>query len=340
MRSVGRIRLLSLLVLLLAGAPLFARGDVPPVQRQSYYPGAIGKSIDEKVAPGNADVRERALQSNLEYGQDVRPEAASPENPLTPKVRAALRNLPPAIHKLASQYVLAVYLLEDDWGTATTEGVQDDQGRWKYSYVTLNLTALTRTANAWTAWKENSAFRPDPKFQLHMAIEAPDGDTEENAIRFIFLHELGHVLGLGLGVHGFWDDEGLPALTRDSPFLKISWQPNADQNALVSRWAERFPRLNQLKFYRFDKANHPLSDAESAYRALAQTDFPSLYGVTNIYDDFAESFVIYVHTRLMNRPYRVDVSEGGTRRLTYTSCIVSGTCPEKVKALEAALGLK
>jgi hypothetical protein len=340
MRDGDRIRRVLAFLLVLMGTALGAWGEVPPVQRQSYYPGAIGKSIDDKVALGNADVQNRALQSNLEYGQDIRPEAASPENPLVPKVRAALRGLPPAIHKLASQYVMAVYLLEDDWGTATTEGVQDEQGRWKYSYVTLNLTALNRTANAWTEWKENSAFRPDAKYRLSMTIEPAEGDTEENAIRFIILHELGHVLGLGLGVHGFWDEEGLPPATRESPFLKISWQPNPEQTELASRWTERFPRLKGLKFYRFDKAPTPLADAEPIYRALAQTDLPSLYSVTNIYDDFAEAFVIYVHTRMMNRPYRVEVFEGATKRLTYTSCIVSGACPEKVKALEKVLGVK
>jgi hypothetical protein len=306
----------------------------------SYYSGGLGKPIEQKVLPGTKEVLDRALQTNLDYGQDIRPEAASPDHPLVPKVRAMLRGLPPAIHRLASQYVMAVYLVEEDWGTATTEGVQDHAGRWRYSYITLNLTALTRTANAWTEWKENSTFRPDPRFRLKMIIEPPEGDTEENAIRFIFLHELGHALGLGLGVHAFWDDEGLPPLTRDSAFLKLSWQPNRDGTALVSRWAERFPRLADLKFYRFEKANHSLADAEAVYRALAQTDFPSLYGATNIYDDFAEAFVIYVHARMQSRPYRVEVYEGDVRRLTYTSCIVSGTCPAKVRALETALDIR
>lgn len=340
MRTRNVAGALLVLAVGLAGGAGATAGEAPPVQRVSYYPGAIGKPIEQKVLPGTKEVLDRALQTNLDYGQDVRPEAAAPDHPLAPKVRAVLRGLPPAIHRLASQYVMAVYLVEEDWGTATTEGVQDESGRWRYSYITLNLTALTRTANAWTEWKENSAFRQDPRFRLRMTIEPPEGDTEENAIRFILLHELGHVLGLGRGVHAFWDDEGLPPLTRDSAFLKLSWRPNGDGTALVSRWGERFPRLSGLKFYRFEQAHHPLADAEAVYRALEQTDFPSLYGATNIYDDFAEAFAIYVHTRLQARPYRVEVYEGDTRRLTYTSCIASGACPAKVQALEAALGIR
>jgi hypothetical protein len=231
---------------------------------------------------------------------------------------------------------MAVYLLEEDWGTGTTEGVQDAEGRWQYSYITLNLTALARTANAWATWKENSAFRPQPGVRLAVALESREGDKLENAIRFILLHELGHALGLGLGAHGFWDEEGLPTTSRDSPFVALSWLPDA-RGGFVSRYAERFPKLVQARFYRFDKAPLALGDAEAVYQALGQTDLPSLYAVTNIYDDFAETFAVYVHTRLLGKPYRVEVFENESLRVTYTSCIVAKTCPQKVRALEALL---
>ena len=331
--------LLWLALLCSAASPAAAlpKGEVPEVQKAGYFPGARGRAVEDKVMPAPPAILDRALQSNLEYGQDVRPVAASASHELAPKVRAALKSLPPAIHKLASRYVMAVYLVEEDFGTATTEGVQDEQGRWLESYIVLNLTALTRKANAWSEWKENSAFRTDPRYRLKMTIEDEAGDTQENAIRFILIHELGHVIGLGIGIHGFWDLDDMPAVTRDSPFLKISWLPNKDGTGLDSRWAERFPVLGRAKFYRFDKAGHALSEAEAVYRALAQTDFPSFYGVTNFYDDFAEAFAIYVHAKLGGRPYKVEVYEGAAQRLTYTSCIVSGSCPLKIKALESIL---
>ncbi len=312
---------------------------VPRVQQLAFYPDALRKPIEDKVTVGGPEVLDRALKTNLEYGQNIRPVNAPPDHPLLPKVKEILRALPPAIHQLAAQYVTAVYLLEEDWGTGTTEGVQDAQGRWQYAYIALNLSALTRTANAWATWKENSAFRPQSGYRIAMTIQPPAGDTLENAVQFILVHELGHAIGLGLGVHGFWDEEGVPPATRDSTFIALSWQPDG-KGWFASRYAERFPKLVQARFYRFDKAPLALGDAEAVYRALGQTDLPSLYGVTNLYDDFAETFAIYVHTRLLGKPYKVDVYENETLRTSYTSCIVASTCPEKVRALEALLAPK
>jgi hypothetical protein len=317
-----------------AAAPPTAK--TPPVQRLSFYPNALGKPIEDKVTVGGPEVLDRAHKTNLEYGQDIRPVNAAPDHPLLPKVRALLRNLPPAIHKLASQFVVAIYLLEEDYGTGTTEGVQDNEGRWRNTYITLNLSALTRKANAWASWKENSAFRQEPGYRVAMTIQPPDGDTLENALHFILVHELGHAIGLGLGAHGFWDEEGLPPATRDSPFVAMSWRPDG-KGWFASKYAERFPKLVEARFYRFEQAPLKLSEAEPVYRALGQTDLPSLYGVTNIYDDFAETFAIYVHTRLLGRPYKVEVFEGDRVRYTYASCLVANTCPDKVKALETIL---
>jgi len=314
-------------------------GKTDRIQQLSFYPDALTRPIEDKVTVGGVEVLDRALKTNLDYGQNVRPINAAPDHPLIATVREVLRDLPAPIHQLASRYVVAVYLLEDDWGTGTTEGVQDGNGAWKYSYITLNLTALTRTANSWAAWKENSAFRPRPGFGVAVTIEPSDGDTVQNAIQFILLHELGHAIGLGMGVHGFWDDKGLPPATRNSAFVKLSWEPDG-KGWLISRYAKKFPLLVQARFYRFDQAPLVLSDAGAVYQDLSRTNLPSLYGITNVYDDFAETFAVYVHTQLLGRPYRVDVSGSALSHYTYVSCIVAHTCPEKVRLLESLLKLK
>jgi hypothetical protein len=169
-----------------------------------------------------------------------------------------------------------------------------------------------------------------------MTLEPAETDTVDGALRFIFLHELGHVLGLALGVHGFWDAEPLPPETLDSPFVRASWMPDGS-GTLVSRWRERYPVLSQLDFYGFESAALPAGRAASAYSALARTDFPSLYGATNLYDDWAEAFAIYVHARMLGKPYRVQV--GGRETADYRSCVVTGACAEKVTLVEHYLSL-
>jgi hypothetical protein len=311
--------------------------ELAPVQRLGHYSGTFERRIEDKISLGDTAVLDWQEHINQQFGQAVRPNAASPGHPLIPQIRAMLAELPEPVHTLASRYVVAVYLLENDYGTGTTEAVQDHDGRWRYGYIALNLTVLNRTANDWGTWKERSAFRPDPPVSLAMTLETPPQDTVQGALRFIFLHELGHVLGLALGAHGFWDDDPLPAETRDSPFVRLSWVPG-EEGKLVSRWRNDYPLLSQLDFYSFDEARLSAKDAFEVYGALAHTGFPSLYGATNLYDDFAESFVIFVHTRLLGKPYRVDVNGADGRRLSTQSCLQDGRCPRKVALLEALLG--
>lgn len=318
------------------GKPVSAAEALAPVQTLAFYRQGLSRTIEEKVSLGDPAIIDWQERINRKFGQEVRPTPASPGHPLVPRIRAMLAALPPRIHALASRHVVAFYLLENDWGTGTTEAVQDDQGRWRYGYIALNLTVLERTANAWGTWKENSAFRAEPPVRIEMTLEPDPSDTVDGALRFIFLHELGHVLGLALGVHGFWDAEPVPPETLESPFVRLSWE--SEGAVLASKWRERFPALSQLHFYRFEEAALPAGEAAGVYRALAQTDFPSLYGATNLYDDWAEAFAIYVHTHLLGKPYSVSVTSSAGRVAEYRSCITERTCREKVALVERILG--
>jgi hypothetical protein len=253
-------------------------------------------------------------------------------------VRKVVRELPTAVRALAERYLAAVYMVEDDWGTAVTEAVRGPEGEHRFAYIVLNLTALGRTANAWATWKENSTFRPGKgEFSLKLTIEADANNDREGAVRFIFIHELGHVLGLGMKAHPTWEDNKAPRPPGGYPFVNYSWSKRKGRG-FVSRWKERFPGLHKTGFYRFGKAPLALSQARQVYETLAVTDFPSLYGSTNLYDDFAEAFAIYVHTRLLGKPYQVELREPGKPLRVYRSCIQTGACPRKIAFLQKMLG--
>ncbi len=137
--------------------------------------------------------------------------------------------------------------------------------------------------------------------------------------------------------HPTWEEEKAPRPPGGYPFVNYSWSKRKGKGT-ISRWKERFPGLHKTGFYRFDKAPLALAQARQVYETLAVTDFPSLYGSTNLYDDFAEAFAIYVHTRLLGKPYRVDLREPGKPLLVYRSCIQTRACPRKIAFLKKMLG--
>ena len=49
----------------------------------------------------------------------------------------------------------------------------------------------------------------------------------------------------------------------------------------------------------------------TACAGLERSDFASLYGATNPYDDFAECFASYVHREMLGQPLALDVLAGG-----------------------------
>ena len=55
------------------------------------------------------------------------------------------------------------------------------------------------------------------------------------------------------------------------------------------------------------------------------------------YEDFAEAFAIQVHTRLLGRPFRVDLYHGPAHIGTFRSCLDTGRCPAKAAFLESLL---
>ena len=71
--------------------------------------------------------------------------------------------------------------------------------------------------------------------------------------------------------------------------------------------------------------------------ASRETNFPTLYAATNPSDDFAESFVSYVHTVLMKRPWEIAIRHDGKVVKTYRTCWEETRCAAKRRILEDLL---
>jgi hypothetical protein len=339
---VPRIAVRAMLVASLAvcGTAAVGAEALLPAQRSIYYKDLYALPLEQRILPAPQPILELTYLGNRRAGVDLWPTAAPADHPLVPLVRTLIRSLPAPIYRLASRHLAGIFLVDRTFGSARTEGLWDPSDRLVGGYMVLNVTALARPANAWVGMRENSAFRSSGNVTIEVILEPPQTDTPESALRFIFLHELGHVLGMALRVHGHWALPGSFPLTLHSPFTRISWQLDGSGHLTAPR-KQAFPLLTQLHFYRFEAAPLPRSAAPWVYGQLARTDFPSLYGALSVYEDFAETFALFVHTRILGKPYAVVLRDDKQVIGIYSSCLQTGNCPAKadfVKRLLASAG--
>jgi hypothetical protein len=217
--------------------------------------------------------------------------------------------LPAEVRDLVDPLLLGICLGRGLGSSGITDIVVDARGRILGCVVLLDTDLLeTHTANSWASWKENLPFAPGTGFSLDATIAAPEQDTRAHALQFLLLHEFGHVLTAdGDFLPRWWE----PVPAGRFPYLDLSWLSTPQ-----GRFAPRaeFALRGRVDFYGNDKLH---GDAIlSAYAGLEGSDFSSLYGATNPYDDFAECFASYVHSEMLGRPYLLRVDFDGEPQAT------------------------
>lgn len=331
------MRVARLLYPALAGLLLLASCAKSPVLEKPETREQVRETpLEARISSASEAVLDQLHASNVAYGLNIQPRAARDNHPMAALVKKMIARLPDGLKKLAEPHLLGIYLVEDNFGTATTQFIKDKQEQWRFGYITFNLSRINKNANDWATWKERSVFRPDNNYRLKVVLEKEKDNTLLATLQFIFLRELGHLLAVTKGLHGHPKDNPLPPATLNSPFINLSWEHD-EASSLRSRWHPRFTDLNKVRFYAFDKALLSLAEAEGLYSGLASTNFPTLFGSLSIYEDVKESFALYVHTRVLKKPYRVELYKNGQLRLVFNSCIRTGGCLEKVVALEQQL---
>jgi len=292
----------------------------------------------ERILPLPADVRDLVHQANRASGLDAVPGAVAPDAGLRADLGRALLGMPAAVRALVDPLLLGICLGRGLGSSGITDIVADAGGRILGCVVLLDVDLLAgHSANSWASWKENLPFmRGMGKtmghgggFSLAATIAAPEQDTRANALQFLLLHEFGHVL------------------TADRDFLPRWWEPVPDVpfsylglSWTVTPFGGFAPRADfdlrgAVDFY--GNRQLPGDTIPAAYAGLEGSDFPSLYGATNPYDDFAECFASYVHSEMLGRPYLLRVDLDGEPRAWLDSFWSSGRSAGKRRFMEAML---
>jgi hypothetical protein len=265
--------------------------------------------IHERILALPAEVRDFVHQVNQASGLSAVPAPAEPDADLRADLCDALLGMPAAVRALVDPLLLGICLGRDLGSSGVTDIVADAEGRILGCIVLLDVALLeTHQANSWATWKENLPFVADDGFALTATIAEPEQDTRANALQFLLLHEFGHVLTAdGDFLPRWWE----PVPDARFAYLDLSWNLTP-----LQRFAPRveFELRGIVDFYGNNKLH---SDAIlTAYAGLEGSDFPSLYGATNPYDDFAECFASYVHSEMLQRPYTLRVDFNGEPQAT------------------------
>lgn len=308
-----------------------------PATRMETWKTALAKPSAGRIGSAPAALVEYLTLDNILNGYPDRPRPAQLNAALRADVDAAIADLPRQVWVLFRRKLAGVYFVEGLGGTGYTDYVFDAGGKAVAAFIVLDAAVLaSQTANGWATWKENTPFKPDGTYSLSARIEAEPNNNRKNAIQYILLHELGHVLTVGTDLHPAWNTAPKEVNGgRPYPFFDLSWRIDREQNLYLSRFDTRFPQRARTVYYFGPK----LAAAEMpvTYENLRSTNFPSLYAATSPGDDFAESFASYVHVVLMQRPWQVAISRDAGSQQVVEHCWDEARCSAKRKLLEQLL---
>jgi hypothetical protein len=305
------------------------------VHRIDNWQEMLARPLVERVAVAPPMVVEYVNLENEAHGFPQRARAAQASPAFIAEVKAAVAELPTEVQLLFVDRLGGILLVEELGGTGFTDVIDVDGGHDVAGYIVLDAGVLAgRTANEWATWKESSPFTSDPAWQLEANIERGGQDNRRQAIQYILLHELGHVLSIGRTLHPPWTIRPKDAAptTRAYSFFELSWEVDTRQNKYVSLFDRAFTLRPQVAYYFGAKLK--AAQMADVYAQLARTNFPSLYAAAQPGDDFAEAFASYVHVVLMKRPWEIVIRKGGEEVTRFGACWEEERCVAKRRIIE------
>ncbi len=257
----------------------------------------------QRVAAAPEVVLDFLRKDNELQGWEERPDAVNIDPSFVAETVSALKNMPSQVQEHFVDHAVGVFLVRNLGGTAYSDLLRNYRVN-KRGLIVLDVGSLARKANEWATWRERSPFADNKEVQLVATIEPNESNDRSNAIQYILLHEIGHLVG-------------------------AVQEHQAD---------DRFARRTAVHFYKFGASKLTSSDIEPVYRELVNSNFISLFGSTNPFDDFAETYAMYVHVILQGKPWNVQLRKAGPVIMDVDRPILQNRCQLKRQYLDRLFG--
>lgn len=304
---------------------LKAKWEKNPCKGIDYW-GERWKQIPftARLREAPAELIEKIHIENEFQGFKERPKPIRPSLELFSAMKSIEESMPENLRAIMEERFIGIFAVKELGGTGYADAVYDLEGNEIYGLIVLDVDVLMKKkANKWATWKANSTFNPRStgKIKLKAIIEEEENNTVVNAVRFILLHEMGHIFGMVTKSHSSWIDWFVKKkIDMNYPFQKLSWQLTED-NKIISFFDENFPERKYIRVYSFEKAKLTNEQIPSTFNNLVdQTNFPNLYAAQSLWEDFAESFATYFHVIIDKRPWQIIIEQKGKPEIVIRSC--------------------
>lgn len=214
--------------------------------------------------------------------------------------RLAIDSLPDSIRSLFEKHVLGVVFVENLGSTGAAYIIP---GHWRKTYglIAIDSQKVSMPINEWYSSKVKSAFSGDSDLRLETILDE-DETTRVSTLRFILLHEIGHIFA---PAHGLEPPHYSGKDRMKYPFMQLSWKYYGR-----SIFDNQFQNRTHLKFYSDNTSLVPERELLETYEDLRDTNFISLYAATSNTEDIAELFAFYVHCMVLGKPHIVRIYTG------------------------------
>ncbi|EQA38632.1 putative lipoprotein [Leptospira inadai serovar Lyme str. 10] len=274
--------------------------NTSPLTESGFYKDRA-PSWEFRVFPLDVEAKNFVTALNRIDGFEEVPSSSGSWRIIAEEVKSLKKELPNSINKLLTEFLFRIYVCENLGGSAVS-GFVYRNGHAIGGFVILDSQILNKNANDWISYKENSAFKPG-NTAIKIKIEEENSNTKVNALRYILLHEFGHILSVATGIGP--DLRGKTRKFESLPFYHGIWK--SEKKSVYDD--SQFKFRSRIKFYSSSLALQ--ENWNNIYPILEKTPFPTLYSATNADDFFAESFVSYVHVIMQKRPWQLIIYEKG-----------------------------
>lgn len=298
--------------------------DKSPIHNSDHWKEWVGLPLKDRVVAATPQMIDYLIVDNEANKYPTIPKRIKILPEYKKIINEAIDGLPVWIKEPIKKRVAAIMIVDELGASAFTD--QIDGFADGKAFIVFDKKVLTKKANDWCTWKEESAFKKGP-YKIKCTIEKDKFNDAVGAFRYIFLHEVAHVLKLGSKLVPFWnyDPKSGPSDTDKYRFLRESWKYVEGGYIYKNK---KYKNLARVHYYseKFAKNNDLMLES---YRELKKSDFVTLYGASNVWDDMAEAYANYIHTQVLKKPFKIEIFKNDSLVLTYRDCWREKRCQNK-----------